>query len=208
MLPLGCAEFSWRKALRTDFLQWQTNINGTHYLLPRFRELQPSVGFILRGSSEMFRKGPRDASTGKQHRSILEVHMVSVKSRILPHNELSRSLRSFLRAVEFFSITKVLDAESKFVTRKNHPYSGTHFEGSRTGTAPWKSRSKGAIGAMRESMSERCTDAPNRKSRATSSSQLEKHTLFESFASLHQRGGLDYNKYVKVDELFYRPAGS
>jgi len=187
------------------FSTMNTNINGTHYMLAALRELQPDCRFYFAGSSEMFGKvaaSPQKESTPFHPRSPYGISKVA-------GFDLTRNYRE---AYNMFCVGGILfNHESprrgfEFVTRKITSIAariklGLADElrlGNLDAQRDW-GHSQDYVQAMHLMLQQ---DSADDYVVATG----ETHTVREFCERAFQRLGLDWGKYVKVDQRFYRPA--
>lgn len=188
-----------------EFSTFNTNINGTHYLLAAIRQLAPHCRFYFAGSSEMFGKVeevPQTERTRFHPRSTYGI------SKVCGY-ELTRNYREAYNA---FAVSGILfNHESprrgfEFVTRKIT--SGVarivagHAKELLLGNLDAK-RDWGHAGEYVEAMWLMLQQPqPDDFVVATG----ETHSVGEFCELAFSTMQLDYRDYVKVDEQFYRPA--
>jgi len=187
------------------FSTLNANINGTHYVLAALREIQPRCRFYFAGSSEMFGKVaevPQSETTRFHPRSPYGISKVA-------GFDLTRNYRE---AYGMFCASGILfNHESarrgfEFVTRKitstvaRIKAGGTDELrlGNLDARRDW-GHAADYVRAMRLMLQR---DEPDDYVVATG----ETHTVREFCERAFERAGLDWEKYVKVDERFYRPA--
>jgi GDPmannose 4,6-dehydratase len=187
------------------FSTMNTNINGTHYVLAALRELQPTCRFYFAGSSEMFgkaRETPQRETTPFHPRSPYGISKVA-------GFELTRNYRE---AYGMFCVSGILfNHESarrgyEFVTRKitaavGRIKAGLADElrlGNLEARRDW-GHSADYVRAMQAMLQH---PEPDDYVIATG----ETHTVREFCERAFAEAGLDWNKYVVVDERYYRPA--
>jgi GDPmannose 4,6-dehydratase len=187
------------------FSTMNTNINGTHFMLAALRELQPSCRFYFAGSSEMFGKvaeAPQVETTRFHPRSPYGISKVA-------GFDLTRNYRE---AYEMFCVSGILfNHESprrgfEFVTRKitstvARIKAGLASElrlGNLEAQRDW-GHAADYVRAMHLMLQR---DVADDYVVATG----ETHTVREFCERAFARVGLDWERYVKVDEMFYRPA--
>ncbi|HKO96138.1 MAG TPA: GDP-mannose 4,6-dehydratase [Pyrinomonadaceae bacterium] len=187
------------------FSTMNTNINGTHYMLAALRELRPHCRFYFAGSSEMFGKVteiPQKETTRFHPRSPYGISKVA-------GFDLTRNYRE---AYDMFALSGILfNHESKrrgfeFVTRKitstaARIYLGQASElrlGNLEAQRDW-GHAWDYVRAMHLMLQQ---DEPDDYVVATG----ETHSVREFCELAFNELGLDYQDYVRVDELFYRPA--
>jgi GDPmannose 4,6-dehydratase len=187
------------------FSTLNANINGTHFVLAALRELQPRCRFYFAGSSEMFGKVaevPQNEETRFHPRSPYGISKVA-------GFDLTRNYRE---AYGMFCASGILfNHESprrgfEFVTRKitstvARIKAGAAEElrlGNLDARRDW-GHAADYVRAMRLMLAR---DEPDDYVVATG----ETHTVREFCERAFARAGLDWERYVKVDERFYRPA--
>lgn len=187
------------------FSTMNTNINGTHYMLAALRELRPQCRFYFAGSSEMFGKVveiPQRETTRFHPRSPYGISKVA-------GFDLTRNYRE---AYGMFALSGILfNHESKrrgfeFVTRKiTSTVARIHLGqanelrlGNLDAQRDWGHASD-YVRAMYLMLQQ---EEPDDYVVATG----ETHSVREFCELAFNEVGLDYREYVKVDELFYRPA--
>ena len=187
------------------FSTMNTNINGTHYILAALRELQPQCRFYFAGSSEMFGKVqdvPQTELTRFHPRSPYGISKVA-------GFELTRNYRE---AYDMFGVNGILfNHESprrgyEFVTRKITSTvakikAGTAGElrlGNLEARRDW-GHAKDYVRAMHLMLQQ---EEPDDYVVATG----ETHTVREFCERAFAEVGLDWEKHVRVDERYYRPA--
>lgn len=187
------------------FSTMNTNINGTHYMLAALRELQPDCRFYFAGSSEMFgkvREVPQKETTPFYPRSPYGISKVA-------GFELTRNYRE---AYEMFCASGILfNHESprrgfEFVTRKISSTvarikKGLDSElrlGNLDALRDW-GHAKDYVRAMHLMLQ---PETPEDFVVSTGESHSVREFCELAFAEV----GLDYEKYVVIDEKFYRPA--
>ncbi|HVF67302.1 MAG TPA: GDP-mannose 4,6-dehydratase [Pyrinomonadaceae bacterium] len=187
------------------FSTMNTNINGTHFILAALRELQPQCHFYFAGSSEMFGKVaevPQKETTRFHPRSPYGISKVA-------GFDLTRNYRE---AYDMFCVSGILfNHESprrgfEFVTRKitstvARIKAGLADElrlGNLEAQRDW-GHAADYVRAMHLMLQREEADD---YVVATG----ETHTVREFCERAFARAGLDWERYVKVDEMFYRPA--
>src|SRR5947209_4626843 len=187
------------------FSTMNTNINGTHYMLAGLRELQPQCKFYFAGSSEMFgkvREVPQKETTPFHPRSPYGISKVA-------GFDLTRNYRE---AYGMFCVSGILfNHESprrgfEFVTRKiTSTVARIKFGlaeevrlGNLDARRDWGHAADYVV-AMHLMLQQR---EPDDYVVATG----ETHTVREFCERAFARAGLDWERYVRVDERFYRPA--
>lgn len=193
------------ESFRDGFSTLNTNINGTHYMLAAIRELRPQCRFYFAGSSEMFGKvaeTPQTETTRFHPRSPYGISKVA-------GFDLTRNYRE---AYDMFCVSGLLfNHESprrgyEFVTRKitstvARIKLGQANElrlGNLDAQRDW-GHAKDYVRAMHLMLQQ---DSPDDYVVATG----ETHTVREFCERAFAEVGLDYQKYVKIDDRFLRPA--
>jgi GDPmannose 4,6-dehydratase len=187
------------------FSTLNANINGTHYVLAALREIQPRCRFYFAGSSEMFGKVaevPQSEETRFHPRSPYGISKVA-------GFDLTRNYRE---AYGMFCASGILfNHESKrrgfeFVTRKITSTVARikvgQAEELRLGNLDARRDWGHAADYVRAMHLMLQRDEPDDYVVATG----ETHTVREFCERAFARAGLDWERYVKVDERFYRPA--
>ena len=187
------------------FSTMNININGTHYVLAALRQLQPRCRFYFAGSSEMFGKpteSPQTETTPFHPRSPYGISKVAG----------FHLTQNYREAYDMFCVNGMLfNHESprrghEFVTRKitsgvARIKLGLAQElrlGNLEARRDW-GHAKDYVRAMHLMLQQ---DAPDDFVVAMG----ETHTVREFCARAFLEVGLDYEEYVQVDELYYRPA--
>lgn len=192
------------ESFRDGFSTMNTNINGTHYMLAALRELRPNCRFYFAGSSEMFGKvteSPQTEATQFHPRSPYGISKVAG----------FHLTRNYREAFEMFAASGILfNHESprrghEFVTRKitsgvariKLGQSDELRLGNLDAQRDW-GHAKDYVRAMHLMLQ----DEPDDYVVATGKT----HTVREFCELAFGEADLDYKKYVKVDERFFRPA--
>jgi len=187
------------------FSTLNANINGTHYVLAALRELQPRCRFYFAGSSEMFGKVaevPQRETTRFHPRSPYGISKVA-------GFDLTRNYRE---AYGMFCASGILfnhESERRgheFVTRKitstvARIKAGLADElrlGNLDARRDW-GHAADYVRAMRLMLAR---DEPDDYVVASG----ETHSVREFCERAFSRAGLDWERYVRTDERFYRPA--
>jgi GDPmannose 4,6-dehydratase len=187
------------------FSTMNTNINGTHYVLAALHELQPECRFYFAGSSEMFgkvREVPQRETTPFYPRSPYGISKVT-------GFDLTRNYRE---AYKMYCVGGILFNHEgprrgfEFVTRKitstvARIKLGLASElrlGNLEAKRDW-GHAADYVRAMHLMLQQ---DEPDDYVVATG----ETHTVRDFCEGAFAVVGLDYQDYVKTDELFYRPA--
>jgi GDPmannose 4,6-dehydratase len=187
------------------FSTLNANINGTHYILAALRELQPGCRFYFAGSSEMFGKVAEVPQTEETHFHPRSPYGISKVAGF----DLTRNYRE---AYGMFCASGILfNHESprrgyEFVTRKitstvARIKAGQADElrlGNLDARRDW-GHAADYVRAMRLMLRR---DEPDDYVVATG----ETHTVREFCERAFARAGLDWERYVRKDERFYRPA--
>ena len=187
------------------FSTMNTNINGTHYMLAALRELQPNCRFYFAGSSEMFgkvREVPQRETTPFYPRSPYGISKVA-------GFELTRNYRE---AYGMFCVNGILFNHEgprrgfEFVTRKITSTVARIKLGLanelRLGNLEAKRDWGHAADYVRAMHLMLQQTAPDDFVVATG----ETHSVREFCEAAFSVVDLAYEAYVKVDELYYRPA--
>ena len=187
------------------FSTMNTNINGTHYVLAAIRELRPACRFYFAGSSEMFgkvRETPQKEATPFHPRSPYGISKVA-------GFDLTRNYRE---AYGMFCASGILFNHEgprrgfEFVTRKitsavARIKTGQASElrlGNLDARRDW-GHAKDYVRAMHLMLQQ---EEPDDYVVATG----ETHTVREFCERAFAEAGLDWERYVRVDERYYRPA--
>jgi GDPmannose 4,6-dehydratase len=187
------------------FSTFNTNINGTHYLLAALRQLDPECRFYFAGSSEMFgkvREMPQTETTPFHPRSPYGISKVA-------GFELTRNYRE---AYGMFCVSGILFNHEgprrgfEFVTRKisrgvARIKLGVADElriGNLEARRDW-GHAKDYVPAMHMMLQQ---DEPEDFVVAMG----ETHSVREFCETAFSHVGLDYNEFVREDAQFYRPA--
>ncbi|MEO8217656.1 MAG: GDP-mannose 4,6-dehydratase [Acidobacteriota bacterium] len=187
------------------FSTMNTNINGTHYVLAAIREASPSTRFYFAGSSEMFgkvREIPQNENTPFHPRSPYGISKVA-------GFDLTRNYRE---AYGMFCCSGILFNHEgprrgfEFVTRKitstvariRHGLASELRIGNLDAKRDW-GHSADYVRAMHLMLQQ---PEPDDYVVATG----ETHSVREFCEIAFAEAGLDWEKFVKVDERFYRPA--
>jgi GDPmannose 4,6-dehydratase len=187
------------------FSTMNTNINGTHYMLAALREVQPECRFYFAGSSEMFgkvREAPQNEETTFHPRSPYGISKVA-------GFDLTRNYRE---AYDMYCVSGMLfNHESprrgfEFVTRKiTSTVAGIKLGlaselrlGNLEAQRDW-GHATDYVRAMHLMLQQ---PAPDDYVIATGKT----HSVRDFCASAFQLVGLDWEKYVVVDDKFVRPA--
>ena len=187
------------------FSTMSTNINGTHYVLAALRELQPKCKFYFAGSSEMFgkvRETPQRESTPFHPRSPYGISKCAGFQLAVNYRE----------AYGMFCCNGILfNHESprrglEFVTRKitngvARIKAGLASEvrlGNLDAKRDW-GHARDYIEAMHLMLQQPAAD-----DYVVATGQT--HSVRDLCELAFSEVGLDYNKYVKIDQSVYRPA--
>jgi GDPmannose 4,6-dehydratase len=187
------------------FSTMNININGTHYVLAALRQLQPRCRFYFAGSSEMFGKpteSPQTETTPFHPRSPYGISKVAG----------FHLTQNYRETYDMFCVNGMLfNHESprrghEFVTRKitsgvARIKLGLAQElrlGNLEARRDW-GHAKDYVRAMYLMLQQ---EKPDDFIVATG----ETHTVREFCAQAFLEVGLNYEEYVQVDELYYRPA--
>jgi GDPmannose 4,6-dehydratase len=187
------------------FSTMNTNINGTHYMLAAFRELRPRCRFYFAGSSEMFgkvRETPQRETTPFYPRSPYGISKVA-------GFDLTRNYRE---AYDMYCVSGILFNHEgprrgfEFVTRKitsavARIKLGLASElrlGNLEARRDW-GHAKDYVRAMILMLQQ-----PEADDYVVASGSS--HSVREFCELAFGEVGLDYEKYVVIDDRFYRPA--
>lgn len=187
------------------FTTMNTNINGTHYILAALRELQPTCRFYFAGSSEMFGKALEVPQTEKTPfrprspygiskvaafdltRNYREVYNMYCASGILFNHESSRRGHKFVTR----KITSAVARIRLGLTDELHL-------GNLDARRDW-GHAADYVRAMHLMLQQKEPDDYVIASGET-------HTVREFCECAFSSVGLDWQKYVKIDESLVRPA--
>ncbi|MFY9553123.1 MAG: GDP-mannose 4,6-dehydratase [Blastocatellia bacterium] len=187
------------------FSTMNTNINGTHYMLAALREVRPRCKFYFAGSSEMFgkvRETPQNETTPFHPRSPYGISKVAGFDLTRNYREaygmfcLSGMLfnhESPRRGFEFVS-RKITNAVARIKAGLGSELRIGNLEARRD----W-GHAADYVRAMHMMLQR---PEPDDYVIATGNT----HTVREFCELAFSEAGLDYQKYVKRDEQFYRPA--
>jgi GDPmannose 4,6-dehydratase len=188
-----------------EFSTFNTNINGTHYLLAALRQVSPNCRFYFAGSSEMFGKVeevPQTEATRFHPRSTYGI------SKICGY-ELTRNYREAYNA---FAVNGILfNHESprrgyEFVTRKITSGVARIAAGQATELQLGNLDAKRDWGHAREYVAAMWLMLQQPEPDDFVVATGETHSVREFCELAYSTAQLDYRDYVKVDERFYRPA--
>jgi len=188
-----------------EFSTFNTNINGTHYMLDAIRSLAPACRFYFAGSSEQFGKAeeiPQSETTRFHPRSAYGISKVAgfeltrnyreayglhTSSGILFNHESPR------RGFEFVT-RKISAGVAKIIAGENNTLRLGNLEAKRD----W-GHAKEYVQAMWLMLQQ---NEPDDFVVATG----EAHSVVEFVELAFSIAGLDHRKYVEVDKSLYRPA--
>src|SRR5918998_653204 len=187
------------------FSTMNTNISGTHHVLAALRELRPSCRFYFAGSSEMFGKVEETPQTERTRFHPRSPYGISKVAGF----DLTRNYRE---AYGMFCASGILFNHEgprrghEFVTRKitstvariKLGLTGELRLGNLEARRDW-GHAHDYVRAMHLMLQQ---DEPDDYVVATG----ETHTVREFCERAFAEVGLDWQKYVKIDEQFYRPA--
>ena len=193
------------ESFRDGFSTMNTNINGTHYMLAALRELRPHCRFYFAGSSEMFGKvaaSPQVETTRFHPRSPYGISKVA-------GFDLTRNYRE---AYDMYCASGILfNHESprrghEFVTRKitstvariKLGFTDELRLGNLDAQRDW-GHAKDYVRAMQLML---MREVPDDYVVATG----ETHTVREFCERAFGEVGLEYEKYVRIDDRYLRPA--
>jgi GDPmannose 4,6-dehydratase len=187
------------------FSTMNTNINGTHYMLAALRELQPKCRFYFAGSSEMFgkvRETPQNEETPFHPRSPYGISKVA-------GFDLTRNYRE---AYGMYCVGGILfNHESprrgyEFVTRKITSTVARIKVGLATELRLGNLDAKRDWGHAADYVQAMHVMLQQPEADDYVVATGETHTVREFCERAFDKVELDYRKYVKTDENFYRPA--
>jgi GDPmannose 4,6-dehydratase len=187
------------------FSTMNTNINGTHYMLAALRELQPKCRFYFAGSSEMFgkvRETPQNEETPFHPRSPYGISKVA-------GFDLTRNYRE---AYGMYCVSGILfNHESprrgyEFVTRKITSTVARIKVGLATELRLGNLDAKRDWGHAADYVQAMHAMLQQPEADDYVVATGETHTVREFCERAFDKVELDYRKYVKTDENFYRPA--
>jgi len=188
-----------------EFSTFNTNINGTHFLLAALRQLAPKCRFYFAGSSEMFGKvheTPQTESTPFHPRSSYGI------SKVCGY-DLTRNYREAYGA---FAVSGILfNHESprrgyEFVTRKITSGIARILAGETNELRLGNLDAKRDWGHAREYVRAMWLMLQQPEPDDFVVATGETHSVREFCERAFGTVNLDYRDYVKVDETFYRPA--
>jgi GDPmannose 4,6-dehydratase len=188
-----------------EFSTLMTNINGTHHMLSAVREIVPSCRFYFAASSEMFgnaKESPQNENTPFRPRSAYGI------SKLTGYH----LARNYREVYGMFVVNGILfNHESprrgfEFVTRKISSHAARIkiglVKGLRLGNLDARrdwGHAKDYVKAMWMMLQ---VDAPDDYVIGTG----ESHSVREFSKAAFDYLGLDYEKFVLSDEMYYRPA--
>ena len=187
------------------FSTMNTNINGTHFILAALRELQPQCHFYFAGSSEMFGKVaevPQKETTRFHPRSPYGISKVA-------GFDLTRNYRE---AYGMFCVRGILfNHESprrgfEFVTRKITSTVARIKAGLADDLKLGNLEAQRDWGHAADYVRAMHLMLQRGEADDYVVATGETHTVREFCERAFARVGLDWERYVKVDEMFYRPA--
>jgi len=188
-----------------EFSTFNTNINGTHYLLSSIKENAPDCRFYFAGSSEMFgkvRETPQNEATPFHPRSAYgitkvagfdltrnyrEAYGLKAASGILYNHESPRRGFEFVTRKISSTVARIKQGKAKELrlgnldAKRDWGYAKEYVE------AMWRILQQ---------------DEPNDYVIATG----ETHSVRDFARVAFEHVGLNYEDYVVVDPAFYRPA--
>jgi GDPmannose 4,6-dehydratase len=188
-----------------EFSTFNTNINGTHFLLATLRQVVPRCRFYFAGSSEMFGKVdevPQSERTRFHPRSSYGI------SKVCGY-DLTRNYREAYNA---FAVSGILfNHESprrgyEFVTRKITSGIARIVGGKAREVRLGNLEARRDWGHAREYVDAMWRMLQQREPDDYVIATGETHSVREFCEIAFSEVGLDYRDYVKVDESFYRPA--
>ena len=188
-----------------EFSTLQTNINGTHYLLAVLKDLVPGCRVYFAGSSEMFGKAEEVPQTERTHfhprssygiskvagfdltRNYREAYKMHASSGILFNHESPRRGFEFVTRKITAGVARIRAGQAKELRLGN-------LDAKRD----W-GHAREYVEAMWMMLQQ---DVPDDYVVATG----ETHSVREFVELAFQCVGLDYQKYVVIDDDLYRPA--
>lgn len=188
-----------------EFSTLNTNVNGTHYVLSSIKNACPECRFYFAGSSEMFGKVeevPQTETTKFHPRSIYGISKVA-------GYDLTRNYRE---AYGMFAVSGILfNHESprrgfEFVTRKITAAAAQIKLGMKDKLFLGNLEAKRDWGHAAEYVKAMYAMLNHSKPEDFVIATGETHTVREFAELAFSELGLDYRKYVEVEELLYRPA--
>jgi GDPmannose 4,6-dehydratase len=188
-----------------EFSTMNTNINGTHSVLSALKQRAPKCRFYFAGSSEMFGvapKSPQNETTPLFPRSSYGISK-------LAGFHLTRNYRE---AYNMFACSGILfNHESprrgfEFVTRKITDAAARIKMGLEKELFLGNLDAKRDWGFAGDYVKAMWLMLQQEKPDDFVAATGETHTIREFLGLAFGRAGLDWEKYVKVDEQFYRPA--
>jgi GDPmannose 4,6-dehydratase len=207
--PAECYHFAAQSfvsySFEDEFSTFNTNVNGTHYLLAVLRQVCPQCRFYFAGSSEMFGKArevPQTEETPFHPRSAYGI------SKVCGY-ELTRNYRE---AYNTFAVSGILfNHESprrgyEFVTRKITSGVARIAAGQTKELRLGNLDAKRDWGHAREYMEAVWLMLQQRHPDDFVVATGETHSVRQFCELAFSTVDLDYRDYVKVDERFYRPA--
>jgi GDPmannose 4,6-dehydratase len=188
-----------------EFSTFNTNINGTHFILGALRQLVPRCRFYFAGSSEMFGKVaqvPQTEETPFHPRSTYGISKVA-------GYELTRNYREAYNA---FAVSGILfNHESprrgfEFVTRKITSGIARILAGEATSVALGNLEARRDWGHAREYVEAMWRMLQKDQADDYVVATGETHSVREFCDAAFNEVNLDYRDYVVKDERFFRPA--
>jgi GDPmannose 4,6-dehydratase len=188
-----------------EFSTLQANINGTHYLLAALKNLAPGCRFYFAGSSEMFGKAeevPQTERTRFYPRSTYGISKVA-------GFDLTRNYREAYRMHASSGI--LFNHESprrgfEFVTRKITAGVARILAGKAAEVPLGNLEAKRDWGHAREYVEAMWLMLQQPEPDDYVVATGETHTVREFAEMAFSYVGLDYRKYVRIDDNLYRPA--
>ena len=187
------------------FSTMNMNINGTHYVLAALRELRPKCRFYFAGSSEMFgnvNEVPQKENTAFQPRSPYGISKVAG----------FHLTRNYREAYGLFCVSGILfNHESprrglEFVTRKTTSTVARIKLGLASELRIGNLEAKRDWGHAKDYVRAMHTMLQQSEADDFVIATGETHSVRELCEIAFSEVGLDYRKFVKVDERYYRPA--
>ncbi len=188
-----------------EFSTFNTNINGTHYMLSSIKENAPECRFYFAGSSEMFGKvkeSPQNEDTPFHPRSAYGITKVA-------GFDLTRNYREAygIRAASGILYNHESPRRGyEFVTRKITSTVARIKQGKATELRLGNLDAKRDWGYAKEYVEAMWLILQQDQSKDYVIATGETHSVRDFVKLAFEHVGLNYEDYVKVDQAFYRPA--